>query len=164
MEIKDIILVKIIDVGLDDNTHSGIVVLSDMTDTKVIPIWIGLFETQAIITKLSDIPVSRPLTHDLFYNCLTKLSVKIDKIVVNTIIDNTYYAQIHVLHNDHTIVLDSRPSDAIAIALRSSAPIYVSKEVYNHGYDKEQYERMKKVENYQKISETENDKNKQIKH
>ena len=116
---------------LDPLTNMPIVILKDMEDKRVLPIWIGLFEANAIALELEKIPTPRPMTHDLIKDIIAGLDAAVTKIVVNDLKNNTFYAVIHLSLNGNNIIIDSRPSDAIALALRIGAPIYVSTEVVN---------------------------------
>lgn len=113
-----------------DSTSNGFVVLlMDLGNKTGLPIWIGPFEANAIAMKLKKIESHRPVTHDLIYRVLNTLESHVMKIVVNDLRENTYYALIHLNRRGEEIVIDSRPSDAIAIALAADAPIFVSEEV-----------------------------------
>ena len=113
-----------------DSTSNGFVVLlMDLSNKTGLPIWIGPFEANAIAMKLKKIGSHRPMTHDLINNLLKGLESQVIKIVVNDLKENTYYALIHLNRKGEEIVIDSRPSDAIAIALSVDAPIFVSKQV-----------------------------------
>ena len=116
---------------LDPLTNMPIVILKDLEDKRVLPIWIGLFEANAIALELEKITTPRPMTHDLMRDVIAGLNARVIKVVVNDLKNNTFYAVIHLNSNGNQIVIDSRPSDAIALALRSGAPIYVSAEVVN---------------------------------
>ena len=116
---------------LDPLTNMPIVILKDMEEKRVLPIWIGLFEANAIALELEKITTPRPMTHDLMRDLITGLNATVTKIVVNDLKNSTFYAVIHLSMNGDLITVDSRPSDAIALALRSNAPIYVSAEVVN---------------------------------
>ena len=110
-----------------DSTSNGFVVLlMDLANKTGLPIWIGPFEANAIAMKLKKIASQRPMTHDLIHSILTTLESRIDKIIVSDLKENTYYALIHLNRRGEEIVIDSRPSDAIAIALAVDAPIFVS--------------------------------------
>lgn len=110
-----------------DSTSNGFVVLlMDLSNKTGLPIWIGPFEANAIAMKLKKIGSHRPMTHDLIHNILNTLESEVVKIVVNDLKENTYYALIHLNRKGEEIVIDSRPSDAIAIALAVDAPIFVS--------------------------------------
>lgn len=113
-----------------DSTSNGFVVLlMDLANKTGLPIWIGPFEANAIATKLKKMASQRPMTHDLIHNILATLESQVIKIVVNDLRDNTYYGLIYLNRKGEEIVVDSRPSDAIAIALTAGAPIFVSEEV-----------------------------------
>ena len=113
-----------------DSTSNGFVVLlMDLGNKTGLPIWIGPFEANAIAMKLKKIGSQRPMTHDLIHSILNNLESKVIKIVVNDLKENTYYALIYLNRKGNEIVIDSRPSDAIAIALAVDAPIFVSDQV-----------------------------------
>lgn len=120
---------KVAGITVDPFTNTPIVLLKDSDEKDVLPIWIGLLEASSIATALENIETPRPMTHDLIKNLLDNLGVKIMKVEVNDLKDNTYYALIHLDVNKKRMVIDSRPSDAIAIALRTSAPIFVEESV-----------------------------------
>jgi bifunctional DNase/RNase len=113
-----------------DSTSNGFVVLlMDLGNKTGLPIWIGPFEANAIAMKLKKIDSQRPMTHDLIHSILNNLESRVIKIVVNDLKENTYYALIYLNRKGDEIVIDSRPSDAIAIALAVDAPIFVSDQV-----------------------------------
>jgi bifunctional DNase/RNase len=113
-----------------DSTSNGFVVLlMDLSNRTGLPIWIGPFEANAIATKLKKMASQRPMTHDLINNILTTLESQVVKIVVNDLKENTYYGLIYLNRKGAEIIVDSRPSDAIAIALTTGAPIFVSEAV-----------------------------------
>ncbi len=113
-----------------DSTSNGFVVLlMDPLNKTGLPIWIGPFEANAIAMKLKKVTSHRPMTHDLIGSILGTLESRVNKIVVNDLKDNTYYALIYLNRKGDEIVIDSRPSDAIAIALALDAPIFVSDRV-----------------------------------
>jgi len=113
-----------------DSTSNGFVVLlMDLSNKTGLPIWIGPFEANAIAMKLKKIGSHRPMTHDLIHSILKTLDSQVVKIVVNDLKENTYYALIHLNRKGEEIIIDSRPSDAIAIALTIDAPIFVSDQV-----------------------------------
>ncbi len=120
---------KIKGLVVDPISKMPIVVLEDLTSKRILPIWIGVFEANAIALKIENISTPRPMTHDLVKNFLEQLDISVEKIVVNDVRDNTFYAMIHCRYKDQTITIDSRPSDAIALSLRVDAPIYVEDEV-----------------------------------
>ena len=113
-----------------DSTSNGFVVLlMDLSNKTGLPIWIGPFEANAIAMKLKKIDSHRPMTHDLIHSILKTLESQVMRTVVNGLKESTYYALIHLNRRGEEIVIDSRPSDAIAIALSVDAPIFVSDEV-----------------------------------
>ncbi|MFH1626326.1 MAG: bifunctional nuclease family protein [Pseudomonadota bacterium] len=114
---------------VDPFTNMPIIILKDMEDKSALPIWIGLLEASAIATELEKVHLPRPMTHDLLKKILDSFKVDVIKIEVNDLKDNTFYATLHLKMGGKTHAIDSRPSDAIAIALRTDSPIYVSEEV-----------------------------------
>lgn len=120
---------KVAGITVDPFTNTPIVLLKDAEEKDVLPIWIGLLEASSIATALENIDTPRPMTHDLIKNILDSLGVKVLKIEVNDLKDNTYYALLHIDVNKKRMVIDARPSDAIAIALRTNAPIFVEESV-----------------------------------
>ncbi|MEK6543252.1 MAG: bifunctional nuclease family protein [Elusimicrobiota bacterium] len=107
-----------------------VLLLEEAEGPRLLPIWIGTSEGQAIALKFANITLPRPLTHDLMINTLTNLGYKIDKVVVNDLRGQTFYAELHISHNSSKHVIDSRPSDAIALAVRSECPIFVDDKVF----------------------------------
>ena len=124
---------KVMGIALDTRTGSPIVVLHDIDNRKALPIWIGSAEASAIIRKIENISVSRPMTHDLIIQIVEQLGGKIDRIEINDVEKETYYANIYLVKGDEELVIDARPSDAIAIAIRVDAPIYVTANVLANG-------------------------------
>jgi bifunctional DNase/RNase len=120
---------KVAGITVDPFTNTPIVLLKDLEDKDVLPIWIGLLEASSIATALENIATPRPMTHDLLKNILDHLHVKVLRIEVNDLKDNTYYAMLHLEVNKKKFVVDSRPSDAIAIAIRTGASIFVEESV-----------------------------------
>ena len=114
---------------MDPLTNCPIVILQSLEKNTLLPIWVGIFEANAIALQIERIDTPRPLTHDLI---LLQLDANVDKIVVTDLQENTFYAVIHLRMNGDRITIDSRPSDAIALALRTDAPIYVTEEVINN--------------------------------
>ncbi|MGB9835167.1 MAG: bifunctional nuclease family protein [Candidatus Saccharicenans sp.] len=134
------ILMKIKGLVVDPISKMPIVVLEDPLSEQILPIWIGVFEANAIALSLEGILTPRPMTHDLMKNFLDELNIKVEKVVVNDVRDNTFYAIIYLSQNEISYQIDSRPSDAIALALRVQAPIYVNEEVLKkaHGLKSEE--------------------------
>lgn len=114
---------------LDPNTQAPVVVLKDESGEVVLPIWIGVAEATSIASAIKQIAMARPLTHDLMMNVLSEMGARIERIVITELKDSTYYAELVVAIGDKAHIFDSRPSDAIAMALRASAPIYVTQQV-----------------------------------
>ena len=114
---------------IDPLTNSPIVILKEVDGEKTLPIWIGLLEATAIASDLEDIQFSRPMTHDLLKNIIGLVDIKVNKIEVCDLKNNTYYALIYLDHNGKEISIDARPSDALALSLRVGAPIFVAEEV-----------------------------------
>jgi bifunctional DNase/RNase len=113
----------------DSTTNGFVVLLMDLANKTGLPIWIGPFEANAIAMKLKKIDSQRPMTHDLIHSILRQLDSQVMKVVVNDLKENTYYALIYLNRKGEEIIIDSRPSDAIAIALAVDAPIFVSEQV-----------------------------------
>lgn len=125
---------KVMGIALDTRTGSPIVVLHDKENRKALPIWIGSAEASAIIRKIENLTVSRPMTHDLVVNLIKKTGYKLEKIEINDVEKETYYATLFLRDSDGNIKeLDSRPSDAIAVAIRVDAPIFVTANVISNG-------------------------------
>jgi bifunctional DNase/RNase len=114
---------------LDPLTNMPIVILKDLEGERALPIWVGIFEANAIALEMESVPTPRPMTHDLIKNILEGIQASVSRIVVNDLKDNTFYAVIFLSLNGNEVPIDSRPSDAIALALRVSAPIFVAKKV-----------------------------------
>ncbi len=122
---------------VDPVNNMPVVILSNIDGTKILPIWIGVFEANAISLKLERIETPRPMTHDLLRNLLHSLEVKVKKVVICDIKDNTFYALIHLERDGEIIKIDSRPSDAIALALRVDSPIFVEDSVLTRAHTTE---------------------------
>lgn len=114
---------------LDPVTKTPIVILKDDEDKLNLPIWIGLLEATAMATELEGIQMARPMTHDLLKSVLNELGATIERIEVTELRENTYYALVHLRVDGRELQIDSRPSDAISLALRAQSPIYVAKQV-----------------------------------
>lgn len=121
--------VSIAGITMDPASNTPIIILKSEKDDRAIPIWIGLLEATSIASALQDVKFDRPMTHDLFKNFMDNLNVWVSKIEVCDIKDNTFYAKIFFNSEKTTFSMDARPSDAIAIALRFKAPIYVDDRV-----------------------------------
>ena len=118
----------------ETRTGSPIVVLHDKENRKALPIWIGSAEASAIIRKIENLSVARPMTHDLIINIIEKSGYKLDRIEINDVEKDTYYATLFLTNDEgKTLEIDSRPSDAIAVAIRVDAPIFVTANVISNG-------------------------------
>lgn len=125
---------KVMGIALDTRTGSPIVVLHDKDNRKALPIWIGSAEASAIIRKIENLNVARPMTHDLIINIIEKTGYNLDRIEINDVEKETYFATLYLKDNeDNFIEIDSRPSDAIAVAIRVDAPIFISSKVLSSG-------------------------------
>ncbi len=116
-------------ITLDPVTNMPIVVLKGKDSNDVLPIWIGVFEANAIAMQLEGVTRPRPMTHDLIANLIKEMSGRVEYIHIHDLRDNTYYAEISIIKDGEILKIDARPSDAINIALRTGAPIFVSPEV-----------------------------------
>jgi len=116
---------KVSGIAIDPFTNTPIIILKDLNGDKMLPIWIGFMEASSIAMELEKTPRLRPLTHDLLKNILDDLKYSVSKVELTDLKDNTYYAAIHLKKMDDIHILDSRPSDAIAIAIRTSSQIFV---------------------------------------
>jgi len=114
---------------MDPDTNMPIVILKDSTNNHVLPIWVGIYEANAIALEIEKVSTPRPMTHDLIKTLLLGLDAGIKKVVVNEMKDDTFFAIIWVERNGELISVDSRPSDALALALRLDCPIYVDESV-----------------------------------
>jgi hypothetical protein len=121
MEIKGLLL--------DPVSNMPVVILRDAANGVFLPIWVGIFEANAIALEMEKVATPRPMTHDLLKNVLTELEARVDRVVINELKDNTFFALIHMRQGERTYRVDSRPSDAIALALRLQADIFVEEEV-----------------------------------
>ncbi len=122
-------LMKVSGLTMDPYSNTPIIILKEVDGDRSLPIWIGLLEATSIATQLENIEFPRPMTHDLIKNLMNHLGIKVEKVEVCDLKDNTFYAFIYIQNGDKVSRIDSRPSDAIAIALRTQAPIYVREEV-----------------------------------
>jgi len=122
MEIKGLLM--------DPVSNMPVVILRDTTEKGLfLPIWVGVFEANAIALEMEKVATPRPMTHDLLKNLVTELDARVDRVVINDLRENTFFARIHLTRAGANVSVDSRPSDAIALALRSDAEIFVEEEV-----------------------------------
>ncbi len=117
---------------VDPVTNTPIVILRDKDGQRVLPIWVGIFEANAIALQIENVTTPRPMTHDLLRNVIHDLNATVQKIVVCDLQENTFYALIYLALNGDTLTIDARPSDAIALALRTRAPIFVEETVIDN--------------------------------
>ena len=129
MKKDDFIQMSVGGLTLDPITKTPIVILKDADNKLNLPIWIGLLEATAMATELEGIQMARPMTHDLLKNTLIQVGGSVDYVEITELKENTYYAMIYLKVADKQLTIDSRPSDAIALALRTKSPIYVAKAV-----------------------------------
>jgi bifunctional DNase/RNase len=120
---------KIRGLVMDPVTNMPIVILKDVGGQSVLPIWVGIYEANAIALEIEKVTTPRPMTHDLLKNLLLGLETHVQKVVVNELRDDTFYALIWLERNGEMMSIDSRPSDALALALRVDCPIFVEDEV-----------------------------------
>lgn len=123
--------VKIGALIMDPNSNTPIVVLRSEDSDQILPIWVGAFEANAIAIEIEKIVPQRPMTHDLLRNLILEMGYQVSKIVITDLKENTFYAQIEIDNGEETAVFDARPSDAIALALRSDCPIFVNSVVFD---------------------------------
>ncbi len=120
---------KIRGLMMDPVTNMPIVILKDVKGAAVLPIWVGIYEANAIALEIEKVTTPRPMTHDLIKNVLLGLDTRVSKVVVSDLREDTFYAVITLERNGQVITIDSRPSDALALALRVDCPIFVEEEV-----------------------------------
>lgn len=121
--------VRIRGLMMDPATNMPIVMLKDVASDSVIPIWVGIFEANAIAIEIEKVAAPRPMTHDLTRNLIRHLNGRLEKIVITEIKDDTFHAVLWLRQGDEPVMIDARPSDAIALALRADCPIFVSEQV-----------------------------------
>ncbi len=127
-----LIEVKIGALIMDPNSNTPIVVLKGVESENILPIWVGAFEANAIALEIEKIVPQRPMTHDLLRNLILEMGLSVSKIIITDLLNNTFYATVEILKPDgDKIVLDARPSDAIALALRSDCQIFVNQKVFD---------------------------------
>ena len=149
MEIKGLIL--------DPSSKTPIVLLHDEATNRYLPIWIGVFEANAIALRIEGIEPPRPLTHDLLHTSLEVLACKVDRVTISDLKDNTFYAVVSLISPSGEFLVDSRPSDAIALALRAEAPIFVREAVLDSAQAAELSSRLTDEEDLKKWLEDANE-------
>ena len=146
--------VNIASMAIDPTSNTPIIILKSIKGDQAVPIWIGLLEATSIASALRDIKFDRPMTHDLFKNFVDNLEMAVSKVEVCDLKDNTFYARIYFVSKDKSFDMDARPSDAIAIALRFGAPIYVDDKIFDKSQMLESdYEVLNKSEDGKKWAE-----------
>jgi uncharacterized protein len=118
--------VKVQSLGLDRASNTPVVILQELDGERVLPIWIGPGEASAIAMQLAEMKFSRPLTHDLIMAVVRRLGAELSRVIITRVADSTYYAELEIQLDDQVVRVDARPSDSIAVALRSSARIFAS--------------------------------------
>lgn len=126
---SDLVKMNVTGLTIDPFTNMPIVILKDKEGKLALSIWIGLIEASAIATEIEKIELTRPMTHDLVKNLLHEVGVQVDRIEINDLMDNTFFATLHLSGNGKKFTLDCRPSDALAISLRTKADIFVDRKV-----------------------------------
>ena len=121
--------VRIRGLMMDPSTNMPIVVLKDVGSDTVMPIWVGIFEANAIAIEIEKVSAPRPMTHDLARNLMRNMNAHLEKIVITELRDDTFFAVLWIRQDDELMTMDARPSDAIALALRADCPIFVSEQV-----------------------------------
>jgi uncharacterized protein len=151
---EDSIQMSVGGLTLDPVTKTPIVILKDTENKLNLPIWIGLLEATAMATEIEGIKMARPMTHDLLKNILGEVGCSVESIEITELKENTYYAMVHLKLSGRDLLIDSRPSDAIALALRTKSPIYVAKAVLEASSVLQQNEEGKEaaVENVSNVS------------
>ncbi|MBW1615526.1 MAG: bifunctional nuclease family protein [Deltaproteobacteria bacterium] len=139
-------------IRIDKAINLPVIFLKVIEKDKVIPIHVGMLEASAVVSAMQKIKFDRPMTHDLFKNVLKELNVSVAKAELTDIRDNTYYAKIWLMLKDKVLDIDARPSDAIAIALRFNAPIFVNKKVMEKSNLKGKYQIMDRSEQGKKLA------------
>ena len=139
--------------AVDAGSRQPVVILADVTETRFLPIWIGVFEADAILLALEEIKVPRPATHDLMRSLVEQLGAELMKVVIHHLDEasSTYYANLVLMHGGREIEVDARPSDSIALALRLVAPIFVSEEILNKSSIKDKAKITKEMEDFKKF-------------
>jgi bifunctional DNase/RNase len=139
---------------VDPVTNVPIILLRDAEGKKVLPIWVGIFEANAIALQIENVTPPRPMTHDLLRNVITDLKASVQKVVVSDLKDNTFYALIYLEVNGGSVAVDARPSDAIALALRARCPIFADDSVIEGAENRDQTSEKPDMDRLQKWLES----------
>ena len=140
---------KIKGLMIDPVSNMPIIILKNSDGKTVLPIWVGIFEANAIAMQLEEVAAPRPMTHDLLKNVIEGLRATVDQVVITDLRDNTFFATIHLKRDGEQFTIDARPSDAMALALRTSSPIHVETQVLDKSEgtgegDSDQAERLRR--------------------
>lgn len=130
---------------MDPTANTPIILLKDANGETMLPIWVGAFEANAIALEIEKLSPQRPMTHDLLKNIIRELEASVRRVVITDLIDNTFFAVIELVKDDEVLIVDSRPSDAIALALRVDCPIYVHQEVIKNSRKVDPFEEAMKT-------------------
>jgi len=131
---KNMVQMKVYDVGIDPSANVPIVFLKDLDGTFAMPIWIGFAEAASIAAELHDVKMPRPITHDLLCNIMEEVGIEIERVEICDLRDNTFYANLYLKVGDRSIVIDARPSDSLALALRTGASVWVARKVLDNAH------------------------------
>lgn len=128
---EKLIEVKLVGLVLEPVSKAPVIILKPTRENKIIPIWIGEYEANAITMELENIIPPRPMTHDLINDIVCKMKSKVEKVVITDFVENTYYAELYIRRKNELTVIDCRPSDAVLIAMKCQCNTYISDQVYN---------------------------------
>ena len=145
---------KIQGLMIDPVTQMPIIILKNSGGDTVLPIWVGIFEANAIAMRLENVQSPRPMTHDLLKNVIEGLKVAVERVVITDLKENTFFALIHLRRNGEALTIDARPSDAMALALRAGAPIFVEQLVLEKSTDQSEHGGSQETERLRKWLET----------
>jgi bifunctional DNase/RNase len=145
---------KVNGLAIDSASKMPVVILTDSEEKYFLPIWIGVYEADAILIALEDIQTPRPMSHELISNIFNSLNIKVNRIVINEIKDNTFFAKIHLIKDEKEYEIDSRPSDAIAIALRTDAAIFVTEKVITEATVSDKEKCRREIEEFKEFLKT----------
>lgn len=145
---------KIQGLMIDPVTQMPIIILKNSGGDTVLPIWVGIFEANAIAMRLENVQSPRPMTHDLLKNVIEGLKVAVERVVITDLKENTFFALIHLRRNGEALTIDARPSDAMALALRAGAPIFVEPLVLEKSTDQSEHGESQETERLRKWLET----------
>jgi uncharacterized protein len=144
---------KIRGLMMDPTANTPIVILKDVVSDRMLPIWVGASEANAIALEIEKTAPPRPMTHDLLRNIVTQLGASVDRVVVTDLIENTFYAVIELTLDGRKILIDSRPSDAIALALRVDCPIFVNEDVITNSRNTIDGAKLRAVEDEEEVED-----------